>query len=396
MDHLLIQSRRLLANTDLHYFRFLHNEIRWDWRLIGIKGARGVGKTTLLLQHLHQLPDGMKGIYLSLDDLHFTQTTLRETVEQLRATGISCFFLDEVHKYPHWSREIKNLYDNYPDIFIVFTGSSIIELNLQEVDLSRRAVMYELPGLSFREYLILNGVITLPVLRLEDIFQQHESIATDLTLQFKPLAHFQSYLQEGVYPFFLEHKDLYHYRLKQVVRLVLETDLSTAERSRVMQVQKIGQLLKIIADSVPFKPNISQLAGKLGLDRNTLVRYLHHLQNARLIQLLYAEGANLSALQKPEKIYLNNSNLAYALCAGTPEPGSIREVFFYHQLSQQHSVMYSGVADFTIDNKWTIEIGGKTKGFEQIKSVTNSYLALDQIETGVGRKIPLWLFGMMY
>jgi hypothetical protein len=355
-----------------------------------------VGKTTLLLQQLHRLPDSAKGVYLSLDDLHFTQNTLRETVEQLRSTGITYFFLDEVHKYHHWSREIKNLYDNYPDIFIVFTGSSIIELNLQEVDLSRRAVMYELPGLSFREYLILSGVVTLPALRLEDILQKHESIASDLVLTFKPLAYFQSYLKEGVYPYFLEHKDLYHYRLKQVVRLVLETDLSTAERSRVMQVQKIGQLLQIIADSVPFKPNISQLAGKLGLDRNTLVRYLHHLQNARLIQLLYAEGANLSVLQKPEKIYLNNSNLAYALCSNTPEPGSIREIFFYHQLSHGHSLTYSGIADFIIDNEWTIEIGGKTKGFEQIKPVANGYLALDQMEIGVGRKIPLWLFGMLY
>jgi len=396
MDNLLTQSRRLTASVNLYHFRSLHEEIRWDWRLIGIKGARGVGKTTLLLQHLYRLPPTVKGIYLSLDDLHFTQTTLRETVEHLRTTGIAYFFLDEVHKYNHWSREIKNLYDYYPDIFIVFTGSSIIELNLQEVDLSRRAVMYELPGLSFREYLAVTGVIELPHFNLEDLLNQHESIATDLVLKFRPLAHFQSYLREGIYPFFLEHKELYHYRLKQVIRLVLETDLTTAERSRVMQVQKIGQLLQILADTVPFKPNISQLAGKVGLDRNTLVRYLHHLQNARLIQLLFAEAANLSVLQKPEKIYLNNSNLAYALCSNDPDPGNIRETFFYHQLSLRHSLSYSGKADFIVDDKWTVEIGGKTKGFEQIISAENGFLALDQIEVGNGKKIPLWLFGLLY
>lgn len=396
MDNLLIQSRRLIANVDLHHFRFLHEEVRWDWRLIGIKGARGVGKTTLLLQHLHRLPEAVKCVYLSLDDLHFTQNTLRETVEQLRSTGVTHFFLDEVHKYGGWSREIKNLYDYYPDIFIVFTGSSIIELNLQEVDLSRRAVMYELPGLSFREYLAITGVIELPRIQLEDLLLQHESIATDLAGAFRPLAHFQSYLQEGIYPFFLEHKELYHYRLKQVVQLVLETDLSAAEKNRVMQVQKIGQLLQLLADAVPFKPNISQLAGKVGLDRNTMVRYLHHLQNARLIQLLFADAANLSVLQKPEKIYLNNTNLAYALCSNAPEAGNIRETFFYHQLSLRHTLNYSGQADFVVDNKWTIEIGGKSKGFEQIISAKNGFLALDQIEVGAGKKIPLWLFGMLY
>lgn len=333
---------------------------------------------------------------MSLDDLHFTTHTLRETVEYFRASGTIHFFLDEVHKYPDWSREIKNLYDLYPDIFIVFTGSSIIELNRQDVDLSRRAVLYELPGLSFREYLQLSGIIRVPAVPLEEIINRHESITAELSLQFRPLEHFPAYLRDGYYPYFLENREVYALRLKQVVRLILEIDLATAEGGRVLQTQKIGQLLQIIADSVPFKPNIQQLAGKVHLDRNTLIRYLHHLENARLIALLYPEGTNLSALQKPEKIFLNNTNLAYALVSVTPDAGNVRETFFYNQTSFRHSVVYSPVGDFRIENHWTAEVGGKTKSMNQIYNLPDSFLVLDQIENGTGNRIPLWLFGFLY
>lgn len=396
MDQLRLQSRLLVAKTDVNHVRFLHKEIHWDWRLIGIKGARGVGKTTLLLQQLQLNVPENRGIYLSLDDLHFTTNTLRETVEHFRATGITHFFLDEVHKYRGWSREIKNLYDLYADIFLVFTGSSIIEINQQDVDLSRRAVLYELPGLSFREYLQLTGVAEIPPLTLHDVIERHEDIALQLTLQFRPLEHFVPFLKEGYYPYFLENRELYPIRVKQVVGLILETDLATAERGRVYQIRKIGQLLQLIADSVPFKPNIQQLAAKVQLDRVTLIRYLHHLENARLIALLYPHGANLSALQKPEKIFLDNSNLAVVLSSNTPDIGNLRETFFYNQTRYRHIVSYSPAGDFRIEDRWTIEVGGKNKGKSQITAIPEAFLALDDMEIGAGKKIPLWLFGLIY
>lgn len=393
MEHLLQQSRQLVARTTLTYRRFLFDEIRWDWRLVGIKGPRGVGKTTLLLQRLSQEE---KGIYLTLDDLHFTAHNLRETVAFFRSKGLVFFFLDEVHKYPDWSREVKNLYDFFPDIFIVFTGSSIIELSRQDVDLSRRAVLYELPGLSFREYLDLVGIGRFPAVTLPDIFSRHESIALDLSQQFRPLEHFHTYLRTGYYPFFLENRDLFLLRLKQVVRLVLETDLTAADGGRVQQIQRIGQLLQIIAESVPFKPNIQQLAGKVQLDRGTLLRYLQHLENARLIALLYPEGKTLSALQKPEKIFLDNPNLAFALRPDEPDVGNIRETFFFNQTHFRQNVTYTDAGDFRLQKHWVVEVGGKTKSRTQINRVADSFLAVDNTELGLDKRIPLWLFGFLY
>lgn len=371
----------------------MHRKIHWEWRLIGIKGSRGVGKTTLLLQKLRQTD---KGIYLTLDDLHFTNHTLRETVEFMRAKGFVHFYLDEVHKYPGWSREIKNLYDFFPDIFIVFTGSSIIEIGKQSVDLSRRVVLYDLPGLSFREYLELCNVGRFQVISPEDIFSHHEAIANDLIAQFRPLEHFHQYLRDGYYPYFLENRDLFRVRLKQVVGLILETDLPSAESGRVYQTRKIAQLLQILAESVPFKPNIQQLAGKVQLDRSTLIRYLHHLENARMIALLFPEGKALSVLQKPEKIFLDNPNLLYAIRPGEPDTGNIRETFFFNQTHFTSEVHYTAEGDFRLDGHWTVEVGGKSKTTKQIRNIPDSFLAIDNIEAGFERRIPLWLFGFLY
>lgn len=380
----------------MNYRRFLHGEINWEWRLIGVKGARGVGKTTLLLQRMRGEENTEQAIYLSLDDLHFTTHTLRDTVEHFRSRGVRRFFLDEVHKYPDWSREIKNIYDLFPEVYLVFTGSSIIELNRQDVDLSRRAVLYELPGLSYREFLKLKHDLDVPPISLEDLLGRHESIAQDLLDLFQPLAYFSDYLQYGYYPFFLENEDLYITRLKQVVQLILEKDLANAEGTKVLKPHKIGRLLQMSADAVPFKPNIHQLAGKIGLDRNTLIRYLHHLERARLLLLLYPRESNLSSLQKPEKIFLNNPNLLYALCTEVPQIGNVRETFFLNQLAFRHKVSYAPRGDFLLDHEVVVEVGGKNKGGEQITQIPNSYLALDQMEVGLGNRIPLWLFGCLY
>lgn len=337
-----------------------------------------------------------KAIYLSLDDLYFSRHSMRETVEALRMRGYQRFFLDEVHKYPDWSREVKNLYDFYPDLLLVFTGSSIIELSKQNVDLSRRAVLYDLPGLSFREYLSLTGIYTAPAISLDDLISGHEDISMELCRSFRPLEHFGVYLREGYYPFFLENRDDYHQRLRQVVRLVLETDLAQAEGAKVQQVQKLARLLQFLAETTPFKPNILHLSRHIELDRATVLRYLSHLQNARLIGALHVPGGGLSALQKPEKVYLENTNLAYALLEKKPDTGNLRETFFFNQVSFVAEVAAPDTADFLVANRYLFEVGGKGKKRGQLQGKPDSFMVLDDIETGVDDQIPLWLFGFLY
>lgn len=393
MEELIRLSRDLVQRTPVAPVRFLAERINWSWRLIGIRGARGTGKTTLMLQRMRGLE---KAVYLSLDDLYFSRHSMRETVEVLRLRGYQRFFLDEVHKYPDWSREVKNLYDFYPDLMLVFTGSSIIELSKQDVDLSRRAVLYDLPGLSFREYLSLTGVHTAPAISLNDLVFTHENIGMELCRSFRPLEHFGVYLREGYYPFFLENRDDYHQRLRQVVRLVLETDLAQAEGAKVQQVQKLARLLQFLAESTPFKPNILHLSRHIELDRATVLRYLSHLQNARLIGVLHVPGGGLSALQKPEKVYLENTSLAYTLPEQIPDTGNLRETFFFNQVSFVAEVAAPDTADFLVANRYLFEVGGKGKKRGQLQGKPDSFLVLDDIETGVGVQIPLWLFGFLY
>jgi uncharacterized protein len=393
MEKLIRLSRDLIVRTPATPRRFLLEKIDWNWRLIGIRGARGTGKTTLLLQLLR---DKEKAIYLTLDDLYFSKNGLRETIEAFRMRGYVYFCLDEVHKYPDWSKEIKNLYDYYPDLKLVFTGSSIIELSKQDVDLSRRAILYDLPGLSYREYLSLTGIYNGAALSLEDLVKNHEKISTDLSRTFKPLEFFKTYLSEGYYPFFLESRLNYHQRIRQVTRLILETDLALAEGAKIQQVQKIARLLQFLAESSPFKPNIQNLARHIELDRATILRYLSHLQNAKLIGALYVPGGGLSELQKPEKIYLENPNLAYSLIENDPEIGNIRETFFFNQVAYAHEIAAPETADFWVANRYLFEVGGKKKNKRQIKGILDSYLVLDDIETGVDNHIPLWLFGFLY
>lgn len=393
MEELIRLSRILAQRTPVAPVRFLPEKINWSWRLIGIRGARGTGKTTLMLQRMRDLE---KAIYLSLDDLYFSRHSMRETVEALRMRGYQRFFLDEVHKYPDWSREVKNLYDFYPDLLLVFTGSSIIELSKQNVDLSRRAVLYDLPGLSFREYLSLTGIYTAPAISLDDLISGHEDISMELCRSFRPLEHFGVYLREGYYPFFLENRDDYHQRLRQVVRLVLETDLAQAEGAKVQQVQKLARLLQFLAETTPFKPNILHLSRHIELDRATVLRYLSHLQNARLIGALHVPGGGLSALQKPEKVYLENTNLAYALLEKKPDTGNLRETFFFNQVSFVAEVAAPDTADFLVANRYLFEVGGKGKKRGQLQGKPDSFMVLDDIETGVDDQIPLWLFGFLY
>ena len=397
MIELFELSNNNLQKIKLDFFRSLYKNIDWNSRLIGIKGARGTGKTTMLLQYLIQLdlPKTQK-LYISLDDIYFTNHSLVEVGKAFYLQGGKILALDEVHKYPNWSQEIKNLYDRYNDLKIIFTGSSIVDITKNEGDLSRRAVMYELKGLSFREYLDLVEDIRFNELSLEEILDEDFVFSELFPSDFKPYEYFNKYLKTGYYPFFLESKITYYQRLKQLVRLVVELDMAEIKGLDIRQSKKILQLLYIISQQVPFSPNLSDLARKTTIHRNSLNDYLYYLEEARLLYLLQLKNYSVASLQKPEKIYLNNTNLLYALSEDNPNSGTIREVFFYNQLAGLHQISQSKEADFLVDNKYTFEIGGKNKTMTQIKDVENSWLVKDDIIQPTGRTIPLWMFGFLY
>ncbi len=397
MEELLEVSQALIRNAPAAFKRYLHDQIDWHNRLIGIKGARGCGKTTLLLQWIKQLElPGHEAAYFSLDELYFTTNTLVDTGKQFYQQGGKVLVLDEVHKYPSWSREIKNLHDRYEDLKIVFTGSSIIDIAKQEADLSRRAMMYELNGLSYREYLEFQYRYKLSPIALDKILDVNWDIRSFFPDNFKPLAFFKEYLQLGYYPFFANDPLGYYQRLKQLTRTIIEYDMAELKGFDIRHAKKLLQLLYVIAQQEPFKPNINNLSEKTGIHRNTVGNYLHFLHNARLIHLLYPGGPSISILQKPGKVYLNNTNLLYALSEDTPSTGTVREVFFNSQLNVNHQVNYSSRTDFEVDKKYHFEIGGKNKGRKQINTITHAWVVKDDIEYPVGQSLPLWIFGFLY
>lgn len=397
IENLIRKSNLLVNDQQLAHKRWLFHHLDWNDRLIGITGARGTGKTTLLLQKLKST-FGLKqqALYITLDDMFFTETRLVDVAEKFVQIGGQALFIDEVHKYPGWAVEIKNIYDFYKDIQIIFTGSSIIEMTRQDADLSRRAVQYELSGLSFREYLALSEIAEFPVLRLDQILQDHVVIAQEIGSSIKPLKYFSDYLTFGYYPFFKESQKSYLVRLERVVKMIIETDLRFIEGFDPHNTRKIFQLLYILAINVPFKPNISKLADKIGIHRNTLVQYIHYLEKARLINSLTAAGKSVSILQKPDKIFLENTNLLYALSPAT-DKGSLRESFFLNQLHNAgYKVTLPLSGDFLVDEQFTFEVGGRAKKEKQIGHLEKSFVVADDMESGALNKIPLWLFGFLY
>lgn len=398
MEELIIKSGLLVRNLTETFSRSLALRIDWSDRLIGIVGARGTGKTTLLLQQLKkQNLDSGIAVYLTLDDLYFSDHTLVSFAEAFKAQGGRIMFLDEVHKYPGWAREIKNIYDLHRDLKIVFTGSSITDMLNQHADLSRRAVLYELPGLSFREFVALEKKINLPVLALQEIIRNHEKLALSISSDFNPLQYFTDYLKFGYYPFYAENKQTYHIRIEQVVKMIIETDLRYIDGYDSGNSRKIYKLLYILAANVPFKPNISSLSEKIGVHRNTLVQYINHLEKARLINTLGAVGKSVSTLQKPDKIFLENTNLQFALAPALVNRGTLRETYFMNQLLHcRHQVSLPVEGDFQIDDEFIFEVGGKDKSDLQIRNQKNGFIAADDLEAGFNNKIPLWLFGFLY
>lgn len=397
MEELYEDFNRLIEATKLDFQRYLYPEIDWEDRLICIVGPRGTGKTTLILQHIkNHFPQRKKALYMSLDNIRFTKAELKPTVQEFYTMGGTHIFMDEVHRYPNWAIEIKNLYDSYPDLHIVFTGSSILEIYKSNADLSRRAITYHLHGLSFREFLKLEYNYDAPTRTLNDIIENHIEIASNICSEIKIIPAFRAYLEFGYYPFFKEGVKRYSMRLRNVVNVILENDLPAVEKIEYASIYKLRKMLMIVSSLVPYTPNMSTLSGQLEINRATVMKYFIYLQKAGLVRMLLADQKGINLMNKPEKLYLDNTNLIYALAPENYNVGNVRETFFINQLSLKHSISGAKKGDFSIDETYTFEVGGMNKTFKQIKELPQSYIAKDDMETGYGNTIPLWLFGMLY
>lgn len=397
MNELYEKYIRKIDAIPMGFTRSIMDTIRWESRLIGIKGARGVGKTTLILQYIKKnIPIDESSLYVSLDNIWFANNTLSSMVDQFVKQGGKFLFLDEVHKYDNWSQELKNIYDDYPELKIVFTASSLLEILNARADLSRRAVVYTMQGLSYREYLNLKLGLQLPIYSLAAILDDHLAISREVNSHIKPLQYFSGYLQKGYFPFFQEVPELYFQRVEEVLNLILEIELPLLRKVDVAYVSKLKQLLQIISESVPFVPNVTKLSERIGVNRNTFVSYLYFLEEAHIIRNLYKDAKGITKLQKPNKIFLENTNLQYALSPSQANRGNIRETFFLNQVSVKHTIEYIEGTDFLVDHHHVFEVGGKSKNKRQIRGVENSYLVVDDVEYGLGNSIPLWLFGFLY
>ena len=385
-----------LAQVTLDFKRYLYPHINWDARVIGIKGERGVGKTTMLLQRIKEKyvnPDDT--FYMSLDHYWFKTHTLQDLVTFLYNHGITEMYIDEVHKYKDWSSILKNLVDQYADLRIVYTGSSLLEIDNSKVDMSRRQTPYILKGMSFREYLQYEGILQMEAVPLEVLLSNHAAVAMNIISKTKVLKEFNKYMEHGVYPFYKESGSDFLVRLKEVVNTVIESDLPAVEKITYETIEKCKKLFMIIAENVPLQPNVERLAQSLSTTRDTLLSILYNLDKAEVLALHTVELKSYKKLVNPAKIYLGNTNLMYAF---TPkvEVGTLRETFFIDQLSAVSTVQMPAKGDFLIDGKYLFEVGGPSKDFEQIAGIKNSYIGADEIETGYGAIIPLWMFGLLY
>ncbi len=396
MDRLFNISEKLINKAPKVFERYINPLINWDTQLIGLSGARGSGKTVILLQHAKKLPKDYKTLYVSLDDVYFSEHKLIYFAEEFINMGGKYLLLDEVHKYPNWSQELKNIYDYYPELRVVFTSSSALEIHKGKYDLSRRAEMYYLAGMSFREFIEIKYKKKFSVYSLLDIVDNHRDIANDINKEITPLPLFKEYLEWGYYPFFINTGSNYLRQLNNTVNLAVEVDLPAIHKIDYNSVLKIKKLIAIMSNIVPFTPNIKELAAKISCTRDTLLKYLSYLDKAGVVKWLSSKSDSINYLNKPDKLYLNNTNLCYALSSTTHNIENIRETFFLNQLSVNHNVSYPKTGDFLIDNKILFEVGGKGKSYKQIAGVPNSYIAADNIVMGFKNKIPLWLFGFMY
>ncbi|MFM8492425.1 MAG: ATP-binding protein [Bacteroidota bacterium] len=389
MEALFERSNQLIAQVDTAFTRYAYPRINWNNRLIGLIGARGVGKTTLILQHIKKHLSPKDTLYATAEDFYFAKNRLTDLASEWVKAGGKYLFLDEIHKYADWSRALKLIYDYHPELQVVFTGSSILDIKKGSSDLSRRAVVYAMQGLSFREYLKLFHAIEVPVYSLNEIIEQ----AVDVPQLPHPLPLFRAYLKTGYYPFARE--DDFGQRLQQVVNQTLEVDIPSFAGMHVSTARKLKQLLAIVAQSVPFKPNMSKLAESMNISRNNVADYLHFMEEAGLVAQLRSQTEGIRAMGKVDKVYLDNTNLAYNLAGENQNKGNVRETFFLNQLKLDQQVRPSMLGDFRVD-ELEFEVGGKDKGIKQIKTAQKGYLVKDDIEKGYLNTIPLWHFGLMY
>ena len=388
---------RKLAVTDLRFKRYLYSQINWDVRLLGIKGARGVGKTTLLLQHIKETFKNIDDVlYVSLDNLWFQNHKAEDLVEFLYTHGVTHIYFDEVHKYPNWATLLKNIYDDYPDLKIVYTGSAMLAIDNSKSDLSRRQSLYTLQGMSFREYLEYENIAMFNPVPIEELLSSHTKLAMEVTSQIKVLKFFEQYLSRGYYPFYKDSGNDYFMRLNEVVQLVIDSDIPAVEESITYSTrQKIKKLLMVIAENVPLEPNINKLSAVLESTRDQTLKMLYWLDKAAMLSLLTEKPKDYKHLVGPKKIYLNNTNLMNAI-TGKISEGTKRETFFANQTGALVNLTMPKQGDFLVNGKYIFEVGGSRKTFEQIADLTDSYLAIDNIEVGNGNRIPLWQFGFLY
>jgi len=398
VEELFEKSIKRIAQTDVSFVRSIKDRINWNARLIGIKGSRGVGKTTLLLQYINLELQHVLGqvLFVSLDNIWFSENKLVALVDNFVKRGGRYLFLDEVHKYPNWSVELKNIYDDNPELYIVFTGSSLLEILNSRADLSRRAVIYHMQGLSFREYLNIELKADLPAFNLSDILNNHLRLSQQIVSKLRPLQYFKQYLEHGYYPFYQEVKELYFLRLEEVINLILEIELPMLRNVNPAYINRLKQLLYIVSESAPFVPNVSKISERIGINRETLLAYIYYLNEANILFSAYQDAKGITQLQKPDKIFLENTNLMYAFKSKEINVGNIRETFFANQLRNSSQVELSPYSDFLVDSRYTFEVGGQNKKKKQIENLDNAYIVSDDIEYGFGNKIPLWLFGFLY
>jgi uncharacterized protein len=396
MENLLEFQENLLRQIKNDFRRYLHNQINWKQRMIGIKGPRGAGKTTLMLQHLkYDLGMPPEALYITADHNWFYNHTLFDVANDWYKQGGKILFIDEVHKYPRWSVELKNIYDGLPGMQVIFSASSALDIYRGEADLSRRVMTYLLAGLSFREFLMFTGGLRFEAVSLDDIKINHQSLSRLITEGFRPLPSFRKYLEVGYLPIIVEGEDTYLMKLKQVINTIVDIDLAYIASYNSGTAIKVKKLLGVIAESVPFKPNIAALARKLDLSRDSVYQYIYQLKDARLLNTISSEGKGVSTLQKPDKIFLENSNLAFAL-KEKPDIGNVRETFVLNQLLNAGLNVSSPAEGDFIANGLTIEVGGKSKNTNQVKHLDNYMIASDNLEIGSGNKAPVWLFGFLY
>lgn len=403
MDTLFRKHDRLLANVSMDIIREQMGQIHWNAQIISIMGAKGVGKSTLIKQHLKQTfqPGDRTVLYCSADTMDFSTRTLVGLAEEFFIRGGELLIIDEIHKYkpgtPAWSREVKEIYELFPSLKLIISGSSLLSLKEGDADLSRRAIKYTMPGLSFRESLRFYHELEFPKWALEDILAHPYELWQMVTAKCRPVALFKEYLEKGYYPFLLEGEGEYYTRIEQMINYIIETELPQICKVDVSNIRKIQALIKLICDEVPFELNANKIASAFEIGRDTVVEYLKYLGDARVLNLLYSDKKKVGKLAKPDKVYMENPNLLYALSPGKVDIGTARESFAVSSLSESHTVEYGKAqGDFKVDGKYTFEIGGRGKDYSQIAGIPDSYIFADDWDMPDGSKLPLWMLGFLY